>query len=109
MYWRRSLCAAGLTALFCCAAIYADSALGPDNETWRKIQSVINVPADLVSGIVGPGHGFLQLALPFIVSIFVYFYFFWGLITIAASKWLKRKPGAEPIFPCGSSGKNTDH
>lgn len=79
---KRIFWAAILTLLLCLLGVVGDSIFGVDNSVWKVIESAINFPGTLMSKVAGPGHGFRQLVLPFIVSLAFYFMFFWILLLI---------------------------
>lgn len=82
---RRLLMAILLTTLLCAIGIYLDGHVNPDAVWWQHVGTVLNLPGLVVSKIVGSGHGFAQLVLPFIVSIVFYVFFFWAVVSIVGS------------------------
>ena len=79
---KRVFWAAILTVLLCVLGIVGDNSFGVDNAVWKVIESTINFPGTLILKLVGPGHGFQQLVLPFFFSLAFYFCMFWSLIII---------------------------
>ena len=74
--------------LLCFAGIVIDENVGPDNRTWNRIVSVMNVPGGVILKLVGPGHGIPQLVLPFIASLVFYVAVFWLLLAAIERFWI---------------------
>jgi hypothetical protein len=93
MFQRRIKWAIVLTLLLCLAGIAIDENVGPDNPTWNRIVSVMNVPGGMVLKLVGPGHGILQLVLPFVASLVFYVAVFWLLLAAIERLRIRRPAG----------------
>ena len=79
---KKAFWAAILTFLLLVLGVAGDNTFGVDNATWKFIENTLNFPGTLILKIVGPGHGFRQLVLPFVVSLAFYFLAFWGLLVM---------------------------
>ena len=77
---KQAFWAAILTVLLLVLSVAADNTFGADNAAWKVIENTLNFPGTLILKMVGPGHDFSQLALPFFVSVAFYFLAFWGLL-----------------------------
>lgn len=68
-----------------------ESVVDINNKAWMYFESVINYPGKVMLMIVGPGHGFRQLVLPFVFSLAFYIAFFWLIVVLLRRLWNVRR------------------